>query len=319
MEELLQNTSAYKMLSSKKGDLRHAYLLLFHDSKNLRTMLRLFAPLFFEENGDKVRQNRINSLIQKESFPDCLFFPEIGKKFAVENAETIEEECSLRPVETNKKLFVIGDFSESTKETQNKLLKMLEEPPENVHFLLGATSSFSVLPTVLSRVEKMEIPPFPNEEIVGYLKRNVPEIDADEATLCAISSGGIPGKAYDLATGGYFHELLDTAYNLCLSNSSELPVLIRACGETKYKKELLSLLKIAFFNATMCKMQETGLKNKTQSFDSKTQMIASRFSYSALIKAQQILSAAEQQIYFNGIFAQVLEVSMQKIYLLKKD
>lgn len=76
----------------------------------------------------------------------------------MEDAERILEESALKPVEGNKKLFVAGDFAEATTQAQNKLLKLLEEPPEGVYFLLGATVSFSVLPTILSRTEKLEIP-----------------------------------------------------------------------------------------------------------------------------------------------------------------
>lgn len=324
MESLLKNTNAYKLLSARKGSLRHAYLLLFPDGKNLRKMLRAFAPLFFAADGvasgaeDTAAEKRIAALIEKEGFADCLFFPEEGKKFTVENAAAVEEECSLRPVEGERKLFVIGDFSEATKEAQNKLLKMLEEPPESVSFLLGATSSFSVLPTVLSRVEKLEIPPFSVEEITAYLKRNVPGITNAEAALCAGSSGGIAGKAYDLSTGGYFHELLNSAYDLCFSTVASLPALVRQCGETKYKKELLSLLKIIFFDAAMYKMRCDGMRSGSENAaDERIKKISSEHSYGSLLKAQKILTDAEKQLYFNGIFAQILEISVSKIISLK--
>ena len=65
--------------------------------------------------------------------------------------DEIKEESALNPVEGDKKLFVIGDFAELGVAQQNKLLKLLEEPPEKVYFLLGATTSYPILQTVLSR------------------------------------------------------------------------------------------------------------------------------------------------------------------------
>ena len=146
MERLIRHTNAYKTqrLYASQGKLRHAYFLLFPDSGSLREVLKIFATLFFERNAKtETDRARVESLIKKESYADCIFYPEAGKKFSVADAEAVEEECILRPVEGETKLFVIGDFSEATKEAQNKMLKMLEEPPEGVSFLLGATSSFS--------------------------------------------------------------------------------------------------------------------------------------------------------------------------------
>ena len=331
MKTLLQQTTAYKFLSARKGCLRHAYLLLFSDGKNLRAALKTFAPLFFDESvflsstqaETAAKTARAAALIERETFADCLFFPEDGKKFTVENAEEVIEECTLRPVECSRKLFVIGDFSQATKEAQNKLLKVLEEPPENVCFLLGATSQFSVLPTVLSRVEKAEIPPFSEENIERYLMRSVEGISKEAAAPCAKLSGGIPGKAFDLATGNYLHDLLQAAKELCFASSAALPVLVKQYGETKYKKELLSLLKIVFFDALLLKTNQNGA-NQPSGFETKARLsgmigqtdlssIAKSFSLGGLLKAQQILSDAEKQLYFNGVFPQILEVSLLRI------
>lgn len=333
MKTLLRQTKAYQFLSARKGRLKHAYLLFFPDAKNLRFALKTFAPLFFDESvfpssysqaDFSAAKARVDALIEREAFADCLFYPEEGKKFSVENAEAVVEECSLRPVECARKLFVIGDFSDATKEAQNKLLKVLEEPPEGVCFLLGASSQFSVLPTVLSRVEKAEIPPFANEEIERYLLRNAAGLTKETAALCAKSCGGIPGKAFDLATGGYFQELLHAAKSLCFAPPSALPALVRQYGETKYKKELLSLLKIVYFDALTLKTKKTSLSALRESVSEeqhpagtieKKELIslAASFSFGGLLKAQQILSEAEKQLYFNGVFPQILEIAMCRI------
>ena len=227
----------------------------------------------------------------------------------------MEEECILRPVEGETKLFVIGDFSEATKEAQNKMLKMLEEPPEGVSFLLGATSSFSVLPTVLSRVEKIEIPPFSESEITAYLLRNVPSLTERDAALCAKSSGGIPGKALELASGGYFKELTQAAWNLCFSTPASLPYLVREYGATKYPKELLSLLKIIYFDALKLKIaKERNLTFPGSVSDNENVIkLAGQYRKGELLKALNVLSDGERQLYFNGSFAQILEISLSKI------
>lgn len=158
MRQLIQSTHAYRLLKAERAEnrLNHSYLLVFDDARNLRSALKEFAKLFFltpeeaaAEAGEAhrsfsshARTERIDALIDEESFADCIILPEDGKKFSVEDAEKIREESALKPVEGDKKLFVIGDFAEATVQAQNKLLKLLEEPPKDVHFLLGATVTF---------------------------------------------------------------------------------------------------------------------------------------------------------------------------------
>lgn len=318
MEQLIKNSKAYSLLSSQKSRLKHAYLLLYPDAKYLRDALKIFAELFFEKQMQTDEQKRrVSSLIQKEAYADCIFYPEEGKKFTVANAASVEEECFLRPVEGEKKLIVIGDFSDATSEAQNKLLKLLEEPNDCVCFLLGATSSFSVLPTVLSRVEKVEISPFSDEEISAFLQRNTTSFTAEEIALCARSGGGIAGKSYDLLSSESFKELLNGAWEACLCTAAAVPSVVKKYGDTKYKKDFLSLLKIVFFDALRLKSKQEGKGDlrfsPVQSEMRNLQLLTSKHTYAQLIEAQQILSNCEKQLYFNGNFAQVLELALAKI------
>ena len=132
MQTLLKNTQAYRLLKAEaeKNRLSHAYLLLLDDKRNLRSALKTFAKVLFAcDNPATDRERRIAERIDKETFTDCLFFPAPDKKFMVEDAERLTEECMLRPVEGDLKVFVIADFAEANTSSQNKLLKLLEEPP----------------------------------------------------------------------------------------------------------------------------------------------------------------------------------------------
>ena len=324
MEQLFKNTQAYRLLKREcEGEnLSHAYLLVCNDPKNLRFLLKTFAKVLFacdevdffkrEEREDK---ERLAKLIDSESFSDCIFLPEEGKKLVVEDAEKILEESLLIPIEGDKKAFVLGDFADANVQTQNKLLKLLEEPPKNVVFLLGATSVFSVLPTVLSRAKKLEIHPFDVEEVKNCLSRIYgTQYDAQTLELCAAASGGYVGEAQNLLEGGYYQSLLDGAFALCLEESSRLPVLFKTLGETKYKKELLSLLRLIFRDALVVK---TGVsKGKgvlLQSEKERLKKTAQTYSVSALLYAQEVLGEAELQVKFNAVFTQCLGVCISKI------
>ncbi len=314
MERLWKSTRAYALVKSEKEKdvLSHAYLLLLDDERNLRSMLKTFAKLLFEPLSEE-QASRRDTLIEKEVFADCLFYPQPGKKLTVEDAEKIREESTVRPIEGKRKVFVLGDFAEANIQTQNKLLKLLEEPPKGVIFLLGATSVYPVLQTVLSRVKRLEILPFSIEELVPALSRVYGnKYDVQTLTLCAAASGGSLGEAQGMLEGGIYKTLIESAFALCLCDSSKLPLLIKNIGETKQKKQLLSLLRLIFRDALLLKTEKENavlLRFEKQRLSE----VASLYSLPALLYAQEAIGKAEKEVQFNAVFPQCLELCIANI------
>ncbi len=243
MEELLKNTTAYKIFCNdiRGGSLSHAYMLHFQDPYNLRTALKFFAAAFFGA-GDKLLKR-----IENESYPDFTIYPQEGKKIAVDGISEIIEDSMLKPVEGDKKLYAVTAFETSSALVQNKLLKTLEEPPAGVYFLLGVTSVSPVLDTVLSRVKLLEIPPFTEEQIFRALERRAP---APLNRAAAESCGGILGAAQAIAEGGWFKEVREAAEKICaVADISGIAPLVSAYGDTKYKEQLLSEMRNVYFSS----------------------------------------------------------------------
>ena len=318
MQTLLKTTGAYQLLKNegKNKDFSHAYLLLFDDARNLRATLKTFAKLFFGcENEYTEKERRISELIDAENYADCLFYPDAeGKKLLVDDADKILEESALAPVEGGKKVFLLGDFSTANAPTQNKLLKLLEEPPQGVIFLLGATTSFSILQTVLSRTKKLEILSFDTPSITDYLRRTYGDkYDENTLELCAATANGNVGDACNILEGGYYKELTDNAFSLILSPLHKLPAVVKQVGETPRKKELLNLLRLIFRDALLFK---TGLKKNIVLKTEKERIsaVADTFSSSALLYAQEAISIAEKQVTFNAVFSQCIEICLANIH-----
>lgn len=186
---------------------------------------------------------------------------------------------------------------------QNKLLKVLEEPPEGVRFLLGATSVYSVLPTVQSRVRKLEIPPFTEKEIISYLKRNYP--DLNDAEGYAAASGGIAGEAEKLTGGGY-SEILE--YALCFAEVKEedFPVLGIKISALKQKGEFFSFLRLVFRDALMYNLnREDCALLKSCAYRIKN--ISENHTAASLIASLDIIASAERDLKFNANFAMLVE------------
>ncbi len=324
MQTLLKNTQAYQLLKAERDQnrLHHAYLLLLDDKRNLREAVKTFAKLFFYCDEPTTQDRvRVASLIDGEVFADCLTYPKTDKKFTVAETEDLLEEITLKPIEGRKKLFLIADFSEATAQAQNKLLKVLEEPPENVFFLLGATASYSVLSTVLSRTEKLEILPFAEEKVAECLRRTYGDGGASEReiSLAAAASAGSVGTAQNVLEGGYYKELTDRAFELCLATASTLPIAIKKLSDIKYKKELLSFLKLIFRDAFLYKAETEGaFKAQRVRFflpteSEKVKAVSTSYSLSALLFAQEALTDAEKEVFFNANFPQCIEIALSRV------
>ena len=90
----------------------------------------------------------------KKDHVDVLWLSD--EKLGVEQAKKIRQHLSLKPYSARGRAVVVQNFSIMTDEAQNSLLKTLEEPPAEAIILLGADSEKKILPTILSRVERIE-------------------------------------------------------------------------------------------------------------------------------------------------------------------
>ena len=71
----------------------------------------------------------------------------------------MQRTASLKPFEGTNRVFIIEDAALLTTEAANCLLKILEEPPAAVTFILLAATEHVLLPTVVSRCQKVELYP----------------------------------------------------------------------------------------------------------------------------------------------------------------
>ena len=112
--------------------------------------------------------------------------------------ERLIQVAPLAPFEGEHRVFVIEHAEVLGEESQNAMLKTLEEPQPNVHFLLLADDHEAVLPTVASRCQVVDLDVLPEEEVVAAIGG-----DADSATaLAAVRlSRGDPARARFLVSG----------------------------------------------------------------------------------------------------------------------
>jgi DNA polymerase III subunit gamma/tau len=110
----------------------------------------------------------------------------------IDEIRDLRDRVNLAPVAGRKKVYIIDEVHMLTTEAFNALLKMLEEPPEHVIFVLATTEKHRVLPTIISRCQSFDF----RRPGVDTLTDKLAEIAATEgievepAALTAIARGG---------------------------------------------------------------------------------------------------------------------------------
>jgi len=89
---------------------------------------------------------------------------------SVEDAQNIIEKIQYAPVNGKYKIYIIDEVHMLSSTAFNALLKTLEEPPENVIFILATTEVHKVLDTIKSRCQRFDFRRITTEDIVKHLR-----------------------------------------------------------------------------------------------------------------------------------------------------
>jgi DNA polymerase-3 subunit gamma/tau len=110
----------------------------------------------------------------------------------IDDVRNIIANAAYRPARARFKIYIIDEVHGLTKDAFNALLKVLEEPPEHVKFILATTEAEKVLPTILSRCQRYDFRNIPTREIAAHLKEITARenLDADEDALLLVAKAG---------------------------------------------------------------------------------------------------------------------------------
>ena len=298
---LIVQTNAYKTVKGDKenGRLSHAYLLLTPDKEMLTDYLKIFAKLLVCEEQTPCMKCRACKLIDQNAHPDVLVFPEDGQNVKVEDVNTLIAESYVKALEGDKKVFVLSQGQTMNLPSQNKLLKTLEEPPKNVHIIIGATSEFPLLATVKSRVKKLEIPPFSANKLIKARDSECPD---KESLKNAVACGdGTVGKALALYQDENLKDALDLAVDMLVNMNSSSQILDYS-NKINSKEidlgEFLSVLELLLRD--MLVIAENKEKLAVNEKAKRIMQNAKNFSVGAIINALEKISQAFERKKFNA-------------------
>lgn len=131
----------------------------------------------------------------------------------VAEAEKLLHYTSLRSFQSAHQVILIWMPEQMRTETANKLLKLLEEPPEGVVFIAVSHQPQHLLPTIISRFQRVNIPPISEEVLVHHLKDKL-DISSEEATELGHLAKGNLHRAESMHRQGLKSESLEHALRI---------------------------------------------------------------------------------------------------------
>ena len=194
--------------SLKQGSLAHAYLFVGPRHVGKMTLARGLAQAVNCSSGEPpCGECGSCQRIALDKHSDVqvigLTADENGKlrtEIGINQIKEIEHSSSLPPFEGKYKVFIVDGAELLSNEAGNSLLKTLEEPADRVIFVLLTTDDRLLLPTVVSRCQRLELAPLPAGEIEAVLNGR-PDIEPQKAKLLARLCHGCLGWALLAAAG----------------------------------------------------------------------------------------------------------------------
>ena len=145
----------------KNNKLSHAYLFVCDDDYYMENFISVFIKaLFCERNNEKIFSSceECNTCknIENNNYRDLYIIDSNNQKIKKEETLLIKLQTQIKSA-YGKKVYWLKSIEQMTPQAANSLLKNLEEPEENVFAILSCKNINNVLPTIISRCQKIKL------------------------------------------------------------------------------------------------------------------------------------------------------------------
>ncbi|OGN08656.1 MAG: DNA polymerase III, subunit gamma and tau [Candidatus Yanofskybacteria bacterium RIFCSPHIGHO2_02_FULL_41_11] len=157
------------------GRVGHAYLFTGPRGTGKTTLARIFAKSLNCTERDKSGWEPCNKCqpclaVNNNNSLDLIEIDAASNR-GIEEIRNLKESALVAAPGGNYKVFIIDEVHMLTKDAFNALLKILEEPPSHIVFILATTEPHKILPTVLSRVQRFDLKKLTPKEIFTKLRQ----------------------------------------------------------------------------------------------------------------------------------------------------
>lgn len=205
------------------GSTGHAYLFTGSRGTGKTTCARILAMAMNCEhpvNGNPCLECESCKAISEGYSPDVIEM-DAASNNGVDDARQLREEVNYAPINCKYKVYIIDEVHMLSPQAFNALLKVIEEPPPHIKFILATTELHKVLSTIVSRCQRFEfrrINPEDSAKRLMYVAQQE-NVKLDETAALLISK---------LSDGGMRDAL--SILDRCVAGSDEItPEVVREC------------------------------------------------------------------------------------------
>jgi len=182
--------------------------------------------------------------IETGSHPDLTVLDGREKKaYAIDAVRELRQGAWIAPNESERRVLLLEDLQNMPPASQNALLKILEEPPAHIFFLLTATGRAALLDTILSRATTLPLEELTAQQRAEVLARLAPDVGPGERDAAAAAFETV-GQALDALSDEATQALLRDTAALCesLFARARYQLLATLSGYDNDRDALLKLL-----------------------------------------------------------------------------
>lgn len=230
----------------RTDSLSNAYLISSED----KTLLECFSvlalkALFCSAEIVPCRNCLMCRKVENNNMLDIMYFGEGEGVVKKEEIEKLLSEVLTKPFESDKKVVVIKNAERMNASSQNMLLKTLEELPSFAYVFILTTNELNILPTIKSRVRKINLSSFSEQEILSVCY-------GENAEKIAKVCGGSIGRAIRYSENknflDYYNFALTIVQNYTRSSSYTQKVAYFLKNKQNFE-DLLAIIESVFYLA----------------------------------------------------------------------
>lgn len=148
--------------SIKKDRISHAYLIQGDRGTGKEDIALLLAKVLFCKNKlsfEPCQECNVCKRIESGNHPDVHWIKPDGQSIKIEQIRNLQEEFFYSGLESNQKVYIITNAETLTLNAANRILKFLEEPSKQTTAILLTENSQSIIPTIQSRCQIIDLQP----------------------------------------------------------------------------------------------------------------------------------------------------------------